>query len=162
MKSETPIEFAGNPDMDFRGEGTVMANRVATYDRIPSNEPAVLAALAPRRRALNAWIDEQPGGLVYVRAYLDRGVSGNAQVQQRPALQRLLADARKHTFGLLLVHSLERLGRSPSVLLEILAALEPTEIMLRSLSPTEPPETRSRGQLVADLRRLATLSHPDR
>ncbi len=139
-----------------------MADRVATYDRIPSNEPAVLAALARRRRALNAWIAEQPSGLLHVRAYLDRDLSGNAQVQQRPAMQRLLADARKHTFGLLVVHSLERLGRSPSVLLEILAALEPTEITLRSLSPHEPPETLSRGQLVADLRRLATLSHPDR
>jgi DNA invertase Pin-like site-specific DNA recombinase len=96
-----------------------------------------------------------------VRAYLDRAVSGNAQIHQRPALQRLLADARRHTFGLLLVHSLERLGRSPSVLLEILAALEPTEVTIRSLSPHEPPETLSRGQLVAHLRRLATFSQPD-
>jgi DNA invertase Pin-like site-specific DNA recombinase len=139
-----------------------MADRVATYDRIPSSEPAVLAALARRRQALTAWIDQQPGGLVYVRAYLDRGVSGNAQVHQRPALQRLVADARKHAFGLLLVHSLERLGRSPSVLLEILAALEPTEVMIRSLSPHEPPETLSRGQLVADLGRLATFYQSDR
>jgi DNA invertase Pin-like site-specific DNA recombinase len=148
--------------MDFRGEGATMADRVATYDRIPTSEPAVLAALTRRRRALNAWIDEQPAGLVYVRAYLDRGVSGNTQIQQRPALQRLLADARKHTFGLLVVHSLERLGRSPSVLLEILAALEPTQITLRSLSPHEPPETLTRGQLVAHLRRLANFSRPDR
>jgi DNA invertase Pin-like site-specific DNA recombinase len=137
-----------------------MADRVATYDRIPTSEPAVLAALARRRSALTAWIDQHPAGLVYVRAYLDRGVFGNAQVHQRPALQRLLADARKHTFGLLLVHSLERLGRSPSVLLEILAALEPTEIAIRSLSPHEPPETLSRGQLVAHLRRLASFSQP--
>jgi site-specific DNA recombinase len=139
-----------------------MADRVATYDRIPNNEPAVLAALARRRRALNAWIGEQPGGLVHVRAYLDREVSGSAAVQQRPAVQRLLADARKHTFGLLLVHSLERLGRSPSVLLEILAALEPTEVTIRSLSPQESPKTLSRGQLVAHLCRLARFSQPDR
>jgi DNA invertase Pin-like site-specific DNA recombinase len=148
--------------MDFRGEGATMADRVATYDRIPTSEPAVLAALGWRRRALTAWIDEQPAGLVYVRAYLDRGVSGTARVHQRPALQRLLADARKHAFGLLLIHSLERLGRSPSVLLEILAALEPTQVTIRSLSPPEPPETLTRGQLVAHLRRLATLSQPDR
>jgi site-specific DNA recombinase len=148
--------------MDFRGKETVMADRVATYDRIPNSEPAVLAALARRRSALKAWIDEPPGGLLHVRAYLDRDVSGNAAIQQRPALQRLLTDARKHTFGLLLVHSLDRLGRNPSVLLEILAALEPTEITLRSLSPSEPQEILSRGQLVAHLRRLATISHPDR
>ncbi len=139
-----------------------MADRIATYDRIPTSDPAVLAALARRRSALTAWIDQQPGGLVYVRAYLDRDVSGNAQVQQRPALRRLLADARKHTFSLLLVNSLERLGRSPNVLLEILAALEPTEITIRSLSPHEPPETLTCGQLVAHLRRLANFSHPDR
>ncbi len=134
-----------------------MADRVATYDRIPSSEPAVLAALARRRHALNAWIDQHPSGLLHVRAYLDRGVSGNAPIYQRPALQRLLADARTHTFELLLVHSLERLGRDPSVLLEILAALEPTEITIRSLSPHEPPETLSRGQLVAHLRRVANF-----
>ncbi len=139
-----------------------MADRVAIYDRIPNNEPAVLGALARRRRALNAWIGEQPGGLVHVRAYLDREVSGNTAVRQRPALRRLLADARKRTFGLLLVHSLERLGRSPSVLLEILAALEPAEVTIRSLNPSEPPETLSRGQLVAHLRRLARFSQPDR
>jgi DNA invertase Pin-like site-specific DNA recombinase len=139
-----------------------MADRVATYDRIPNSEPAVLAALTRRRSALKAWIAEPPGSLLHVRAYLDRDVSGNAEIRQRLALQRLLADARKHTFDLLLVHSLERLGRSPSVLLEILAALEPTEITLRSLSPFKPPEILSRGQLVAHLRRLATLSHPDR
>ena len=139
-----------------------MPGRVATYDRIPTSEPAVLAALTRRRQALTAWIDEQPGGLVYVRAYLDRGVSGNAQIQQRPALQRLVADARRHAFGLLLVHSLERLGRSPSVLLEILAALEPTQVAIRSLSLHEPPETLSRGQLVAHLHRLANFSQPDR
>ncbi len=138
-----------------------MANRVATYDRIPNDEPAVLAALAQRRRALKAWIAEHPGGLVHVRSYLDRDISGNAHVQQRPALQRLLAAARTHTFDLLLVHSLERLGRHPSVLLEILAALEPTHITIRSLSPHEPPETLTRGQLAAHLRRVA-LSHPDR
>jgi DNA invertase Pin-like site-specific DNA recombinase len=139
-----------------------MANRVATYDRIPSNEPAVRAALAHRCRALNAWIDEHPGGLLHVRSYLDLDVSGNAHVQHRPALQRLLAAAHTHTFDLLLVHSLERLGRSPSVLLEILAALEPTEVTIRSLSPHEPPETLTRGQLVAHLRRLANFSQPDR
>jgi len=148
--------------MDFRGEGATMADRVATYDRIPSSEPAVLAALARRRHALTAWIAEHPSGRLHVRAYLDRGVSGNAQIHQRPALQRLLADARRHTFDLLLVHSLERLGRGPSALLEILAALEPTEVTIRSLSPYEPPETLSRGQLVAHLRRLANFSHSDR
>jgi Resolvase, N terminal domain len=161
-KSETAIEFAGNPIWIFAGKGASMADRVATYDRIPTSEPAVLAALARRRQALTAWIDEQPGGLVYVRAYLDRAVSGNAQLQQRPALQRMVADARKHVFRLLVVHSLERLGRSPSVLLEILAALEPTEVTIRSLSPHEPPETLTRGQLVAHLRRLANFSQPDR
>jgi len=154
--------ICGNPNLDFRGKGATMAVRVATYDRIPTSEPAVLAALTRRRSAVTAWIDQHPGRLVHVRAYLDRDVSGNAAIQQRPALQRLLADARKHAFGLLLVHSLERLGRSPSVLLEILAALEPSDITLRSLSPSEPPEILSRGQLVAHLRRVATLSHPDR
>jgi DNA invertase Pin-like site-specific DNA recombinase len=139
-----------------------MANRVATYDRIPNDEPAVLAALAQRRRALKAWIDQHPSGLVHVRSYLDRDISGNAPLQQRPALQRLLATARTHTFDLLLVHSLERLGRSPSVLLEILAALEPTEITIRSLNPHEPPETLTRGQLAAHLRRLATFYNPNR
>ncbi len=148
--------------MDFRGKDLSWPNRVATYDRIPNDEPAVLAALAQRRRALTAWIDQHPGGLVHLRAYLDRDISGNAHVQQRPALQRLLAAARTHTFDLLLVHSLERLGRHPSVLLEILAALEPTHITIRSLNPREPPETLTRGQLAAHLRRLANFYNPNR
>ncbi len=138
-----------------------MADRVATYDRIPNNEQAVLTALARRRGALNEWIAEQPGGLVHVRAYLDRQVSGNTPIQQRPALQRLLTEARKHTFHLLLVHSLDRLGRSPKVLLEILAALEPTEVTLRSATPSDLPETLSRGQLVAHIGRVANFYYPD-
>jgi hypothetical protein len=64
--------------------------------------------------------------------YVDRGVSGSKD--SRPELNRLLADARKRRFDVVLVWKLDRLGRSLRHLVNVLAEFESLNIAFVSLS----------------------------
>jgi len=64
--------------------------------------------------------------------YVDRGVSGSKD--SRPELNRLMADARKRRFDLVLVWKLDRLGRSLRHLVNVLAEFESLNIAFVSLS----------------------------
>lgn len=59
--------------------------------------------------------------LEIVSEYVDRGISGSRE--SRPALDRLLADARRRKFDALLVWKIDRLGRSLKHLVVTLADL---------------------------------------
>src|SRR6266576_6346290 len=83
--------------------------RVSTFDQEPENQ------LAELRRYVEArgWTATE---------YVDRGVSGAKD--RRPALDRLLADARRRRFDVVVCWRLDRLGRNLKHLITLLEELQ--------------------------------------
>jgi len=78
--------------------------RVALYARVSTAEQHV----EPQLHALRHYATAR--GLEVAETYVDHGVSGAKD--RRPALDRLLADARRRRFDVLAVTKLDRLARS--------------------------------------------------
>ena len=99
---------------------TAVYARVSTLDQEPENQ------LAELRRYVRArsW----PAAVEYV----DRGVSGSTD--SRPALNRLVADARRRRFDVLVVWRLDRLGRSLKHLITLLDDLQVLGVAFVSLA----------------------------
>lgn len=80
--------------------------RVSTLDQHPENQKADLLQLAQQR------------GWTVVEQYCDRGISGARS--RRPALDQLLADARRGHFDVVAIWACDRLARSVRHFLELL------------------------------------------
>ena len=94
--------------------------RVSTGDQEPENQLAEL-----RRYVLaRSW----PAAVEYI----DKGVSGSTD--SRPALNRLVADARRRRFDVLVVWRLDRLGRSLKHLITLLDDLQALGVAFVSLA----------------------------
>jgi DNA invertase Pin-like site-specific DNA recombinase len=93
--------------------------RVSTFDQEPENQ------LAEVRRyiAARGWTAVE---------HVDRGVSGSKD--RRPALDQLLADARRRRFDVLVVWRLDRLGRNLKHLITTLEELTALGIAFVSLN----------------------------
>src|SRR5262245_36025914 len=92
--------------------------RVSTFDQEPANQ------LAEVRRYVSArnWTATE---------YVDRGVSGAKD--RRPALDQLVADARRRRFDVVVVWRLDRLGRNLRHLITLLDELQALGIAFVSL-----------------------------
>jgi DNA invertase Pin-like site-specific DNA recombinase len=93
--------------------------RVSTFDQEPENQ------LAEIRRYIDA------RGWTAVE-YTDRGVSGAKD--KRPALDRLLTDARRRRFDVVVAWRLDRLGRNLRHLITLLEELQALGIAFVSLN----------------------------
>lgn len=93
--------------------------RVSTFDQEPENQ------LQELRRYVEArgWS---------AREYVDRGVSGAKD--RRPALDQLVADAKRRRFDVLVVWRLDRLGRNLKHLVTLLDDLQALGIPFVSLA----------------------------
>src|SRR5512145_2511183 len=93
--------------------------RVSTFDQEPENQ------LQELRRYVDArgWIAVE---------YVDRGVSGAKD--RRPALDQLLADAKRRRFDVLVCWRLDRLGRSLKHLISLLDDLQALGVAFVSLA----------------------------
>jgi DNA invertase Pin-like site-specific DNA recombinase len=78
--------------------------RIALYARVSTSEQHV----EPQLHALRGYAEAR--GLEVATEYVDHGVSGAKD--RRPALDRLLADARRRRFDVLACTKLDRLARS--------------------------------------------------
>ena len=83
--------------------------RVSTVDQHPETQLHELRTFAAQR------------GLQIVQEYVDHGFCGARA--RRPALDRMMEDARRHRFDVLLVWSCDRLARSTKHLLQTLDEL---------------------------------------
>jgi DNA invertase Pin-like site-specific DNA recombinase len=93
------------------------ANRVALYSRVSTHhgqDPEL------QLRELREYAEAR--GLTIVQEYTDVGFSGSKD--SRPALNQLMADARRRRFDSVLVWKLDRFGRSLRHLVNALAELE--------------------------------------
>jgi DNA invertase Pin-like site-specific DNA recombinase len=83
--------------------------RVSTVDQNPETQALELRQFAVQR------------GLEIVQTYTDHGVSGTKA--RRPALDKMMEDARRHKFDVLVVWACDRLARSTKHLLQVLDEL---------------------------------------
>jgi DNA invertase Pin-like site-specific DNA recombinase len=101
-------------------------NRVAVYSRVSTNhgqDPEL------QLRELREYCASR--GLTIVQEYTDVGYSGSKE--SRPALNQLMADARRRRFDSVLVWKLDRFGRSLRHLVNALAELEALGLSFISL-----------------------------
>ncbi len=90
--------------------------RVAIYCRVSTDDQTV----APQLDALRDYARAR--GLEVVEEYLDEGVSGSKD--RRPALDEMMAKARRRSFDSVAVVKLDRLARSTRHLTQLAAELE--------------------------------------
>lgn len=92
--------------------------RVSTFDQEPENQLQELRRYAEAR----GWTSVE---------YIDRGVSGSKE--RRPSLDKLVADARRRRFDVLVVWRLDRLGRNLRHLVVLLDELRAVGVEFVSL-----------------------------
>jgi site-specific DNA recombinase len=78
-------------------------------------------------------------GIELTEIYQDDGVTGILPLEERPAGQQMLYDAKKGKFNLVLVFKLDRLGRATRVILNAVHDLDSYGVKIRSM--TEPFDT---------------------
>ena len=92
--------------------------RVSRDDQTTENQRLVLDRVAGHR------------GWTIVQTYEDQGISGAKGRDQRPAFDQMLKDAVRRRFDILLVWSIDRLGRSVLHVANALAELDAAGIRL--------------------------------
>ncbi len=92
--------------------------RVSRDDQTTENQRLVLERVAHHR----GWTIEQ--------TYQDQGISGSKGREQRPAFDAMLRDATRRRFDILMVWSIDRLGRSVLHVANALAELDAAGIRL--------------------------------
>lgn len=97
--------------------GRVNSSAAAIYVRVSTDGQSV----ANQERELLRVAEAK--GYDVVEIYRDRGVSGTKDRSQRPGLRRAVDDATRGRFGVLMVWSVDRLGRSLRDLVETLQEL---------------------------------------
>lgn len=66
-----------------------------------------------------------------IEEYVDSGVSGKSE--KRPALDKLIIDARRGHFSIIIIHSIDRLGRSTKHLLNLIDELRHYKVSIISI-----------------------------
>ncbi|WP_066257569.1 recombinase family protein [Neobacillus drentensis] len=121
--------------------------RVAIYTRVSTIMQAEEGqSLDSQLERLKAFCTSQEW--VIYKVYTDEGIS--AKDMERPSLQRLLIDAQKGLFDVLLVFKLDRLSRSVKDLKVMLDQLEKYNVKFKSLTETFDTTTAS-GRLFLNL-----------
>ena len=94
--------------------------RVSREDQTTENQRLVLTKVAEHR------------GWAIVQTYEDQGISGDKGRDQRPAFDQMLKDAVRRRFDILMVWSIDRLGRSVLHVANALAELDAAGVRLYS------------------------------
>lgn len=111
--------------------------KVAIYARVSSEEQAERGTIENQIEFANKYCDLHEYEIVDY--YKDEGVTGTIPLDERQEGKRLLDDAKKRKFDLVLVYKLDRLGRSARIILNSVYELEQYGIKIKSM--TEPFDT---------------------
>jgi DNA invertase Pin-like site-specific DNA recombinase len=106
--------------MSTNGVRAAIYLRVSRDDQTTENQRLVLAKVAEHR------------GWLIVKTYEDQGISGAKSRDQRPAFDTMLKDAVRRRFDVLMVWSIDRLGRSVLHVANALAELDAAAVALYS------------------------------
>jgi site-specific DNA recombinase len=129
MSNRASLAIAPDP------AGSAGPVRVATYARISTDEERQPNSLEAQRVRLGSFVGSQPDWQINLR-YEDQFTG---TVIDRPALTRLLRDAKLGRFDVLLVYRVDRLARSIRGLAQIVDELDQAGVIFRSA--TEPFDT---------------------
>ncbi|MBU4457693.1 MAG: recombinase family protein [Candidatus Omnitrophica bacterium] len=118
--------------------------RIAIYIRVSTEDQAKEGySLEVQREYLESFANRE--GYEVFKVYCDDGIS--AYSTRRPALQKLLADAKGKSFGLVLAYKIDRFSRNLKDLLNLVDELSKYGVGFRSA--TEPFDTTtSAGKLM--------------
>ena len=145
------------PGETSNGHGTDSSERVALYMRVSSEEQRDRETIEIQREFLKEYCRLYGYGATSL--YADNGISGTIPLHERPEGRRLLEDARAKKFETLLVYRLDRLGRSPLVIVDAHDRLQGAGVSLRSA--TEPIDTSNpSGRLIFQM--LASFAEYER
>jgi DNA invertase Pin-like site-specific DNA recombinase len=106
--------------MTSKQHRAAMYLRVSRDDQTTENQRLVLARVAEHR------------GWVITEIYEDQGISGAKGRDQRPAFDQMLNDAGRGRFSIMMVWSIDRLGRSVLHVANALAELDAAGVSLYS------------------------------
>jgi DNA invertase Pin-like site-specific DNA recombinase len=106
--------------MTSKQHRAAMYLRVSRDDQTTENQRLVLARVAEHR------------GWVITEIYEDAGISGAKGRDQRPAFDQMLKDAMRGRFSIMMVWSIDRLGRSVLHVANALAELDAASVSLYS------------------------------
>jgi len=101
-----------------------MSKRVCIYVRVSTSKQTVENQI----QVLREYSDRC--GYQVTHIYSDNGISGSKGRQDRPGLDQMLKDAVQRKFEMVLVWSVDRLGRSVSHLVEVMNELNELKIDL--------------------------------
>jgi len=117
-------------------------SKVAIYARVSTDEQTVDSQLRDLREYT------QNRGWKNIREFVDKGVSGSKD--SRPAWNELWDEIQKNRIQILLVHALDRLGRSLPHLVKIISTLSERNIALVSFRENIDLST-STGRMIAGI-----------
>ena len=103
--------------MSTNGARAAIYLRVSRDDQTTENQRLVLAKVAGRR------------GWLIVQTYEDQGISGAKGRDQSPAYDQMLKNAVRRRFDVLMVWSIDRLGRSVLPVANALAELDAAHVV---------------------------------
>lgn len=106
---------------------------IATYERVSTDIQEKQQTILTQYDELQRTIARLPDRVV-VERYVDDGVTGMLELEERPAGARLLADARERRFKELWIYKLDRLGRDGIDPLIVRRELERCGVKVVSLS----------------------------
>lgn len=109
----------------------------AIYGRVSTEEQRDNQTIETQAAAARRWVEfqkmvEHP--IEIADLYLDDGVSGTVALAGRPAGKRLLDDAAQRKFTLVLVYKIDRLGRDPRDILNVVHQLDQLGVAVKSLT----------------------------
>ncbi len=135
--------------------------KIAIYIRVSTDEQGEKFGLDTQIRKIEDFIKfHSDDGWIYDRSliYEDKGYSGTLPPEGRPALKKLMQDAKKGLFDLVVVYKLDRFFRSMRYLLETIESLQEMEIGFYSVS--EKFDTSPMGKLLMNI--FGTLAQFER
>jgi DNA invertase Pin-like site-specific DNA recombinase len=108
---------------EFIGEKTI-SKRVCIYVRVSTTKQTVENQI----QVLREYSDRC--GYQITQIYSDRGISGSRGRQDRPKLDQMMKDGVQRRFEMVLVWSVDRLGRAVNHLVEVMNKLNELKIDL--------------------------------
>lgn len=106
--------------------------KVVGYGRVSTKDQVDKVSLAAQQEKIENYSTFQDYNLVDM--YVDKGISG-AKYEERKELQRMLKDAEKGVFDLLIVYSPDRLSRTFRGAVEVMFQLEDLGVGIAFLNP---------------------------
>ncbi len=96
--------------------------RTATIIRVSDESQVEGHSLEAQRLGIEHWCGQR--NYVLIKEYTEAGVSAHTdEIEKRPELLRLLQDAERGEFDIVVVHTLDRLARKLSIQMQVLSRL---------------------------------------